>query len=104
MREAKKKTTIVGVRLAIEEKRKLQEIASLHYQTISDFIRMNALNLINSERKVVPEINRKLYFELGEISEYIQTMQIVPEERIKLQESLDRIRGELIGLERVREE
>ncbi len=104
MREAKKKTTIIGVRLAIEEKRKLQEIASLHYQTISDFIRMNALKLINSERKIVPEINRKLYFQLGEISEYIQTMQIVPEERIKLQESLDGIRTELIGLQRVQEE
>ncbi|MDV3002849.1 MAG: hypothetical protein N5P05_004504 (plasmid) [Chroococcopsis gigantea SAG 12.99] len=104
MKKTLKKTGVVVVRFKEEDKRELIERADAQYQSLSEFIRNKVLKTTWTKTKIVPQINRTLYFQLGEIAEYIQTLQIATEARNQLQESLDRIRSELIGLQRVREE
>lgn len=104
MTQAEKRSSLVGVRFLPEEKQKLQELAVEQYQTLSELIRVNALKpMEKTRRKFVPEMNRKLYLELGKISEYIKTLEINSEDLIELQELLDNVRRELIGIEPISE-
>lgn len=73
MSRQRQKSSLVGVRFFPEEKRKLQEIARQQRTTLSDLLRLAALgHLERTNRKWVPEVNRKIYFELGRISEKLQ--------------------------------
>lgn len=103
MTQSPKKSSLVGVRFLPEEKQKLQELASEQHQTLSELIRANTLKQMARRRKFVPEVNRKLYLELGKISEYLQTLEMNSEDLIELQELLKQVKSELIGLEPISE-
>jgi hypothetical protein len=99
-----KKTSFVGVRFLPEEKQRLQEIALQESMTLSNLVRAASLcYLPRSSKKVVPEINRKAYFELGKISELIQTNQLTLYMLLDLYKLLNEVRRELLGLKLIHE-
>lgn len=92
------KTQSVTVRLSPEEKARLQELAVQQNQTLSQFMRTAALELIElSRRQPVPAVNRQLYYDLGKISEQIQLLPDA-EKGSDLQTLLDQVRRKLLGL------
>ena len=94
-----KKSNLVGVRFAPEEKLKLKELADEQKINLSELLRAIALQQIErTNRRFVPEVNRKLYFELGQVSEKLQTSQISSEMLHKLQDLLNQVRTEFLGL------
>jgi hypothetical protein len=78
----------------------LQEIARQQRTTLSDLLRLAALgHLERTNRKWVPEVNRKIYFELGRISEKLQEIESSSNAWLALQKLLNEVRRELLGLE-----
>jgi hypothetical protein len=98
--EEKKKNHFVSVRFSTEEKEELKKIAAAHQKTLSEMVRAVTLESIGaSRRRFVPEINRKLYFELGKVSEQIRLNETSSSGLNSLQELLNQIRRELLGLD-----
>ncbi|MEG3437475.1 hypothetical protein V0288_10125 [Pannus brasiliensis CCIBt3594] len=102
------KDSVVSVRFLREEKQRLTEIATEQHRSLSEMIRSNwrsqrfapALGHLKRERKkIVPEVNRKLYFELGKISERLQDEELDRAALVDLEKFLVRVRRELLGLE-----
>jgi hypothetical protein len=94
-----KSQNLVGVRFAPEEKLKLKELADEQKINLSELLRAIALQQIErTNRRFVPEVNRKLYFELGQVSAKLQTSQISSEMLHELEELLNQVRTELLGL------
>jgi hypothetical protein len=90
----------VTVRLSPEEKEQLKELAAVQKKTLSELLRGIVLRQMErTHRKSVPEVNRKLYFELGQVSEKLQTSQISAEVLNDLQGLLDEVRRELLGID-----
>ena len=71
-----KKSSLVAIRFLPNEKKKLKQLAVEQKKTLSGWLRAIALQQIESlnQKKVVPEINRRLYFKLGQVSEKLQTL------------------------------
>ena len=98
----RKKSSLVGVRFFPEEKQKLKQLAAQQNKSLSQLIRAAALRTTEmSRRKVIPEVNRRLYFELGKVSEKLQTAnsQQSAESSNTLQELLAQVRRELMGMD-----
>lgn len=94
-----KKNSLVGVRFAPEEKHKLKALADKQNINLSELLRAIALQQMErTNRKFVPEVNRKLYFELGQVLEKLQTSQISAEMLHRLEELLNQVRTALLGL------
>ena len=67
---------------------------------MSELVRAIALQRIERlNKKVVPEINRRLYFKLGQVSEKLQTLETRSEALKESQELLNEVRKELVGLD-----
>ena len=95
-----KKSSLVGVRFLPSEKEKLKQLAAEQKKTLSELIRAIALQQTDRlNKKVVPEINRKLYFELGQLSKKLQTLEASSEALKKFQELLNEVRRKLVGLD-----
>jgi myo-inositol catabolism protein IolC len=95
-----KKSSLVGVRFLPEEKEQLKELAAAQKKTLSELLRAIVLRQMErTHRKSVPEVNRKLYFELGQLSEKLQMSQISSEALNDLQGLLDQVRRELLGID-----
>ncbi len=95
-----KRSSLVGVRFLPEEKQKLQEVAARQRITLSELLRLAALGYLEiTSRKLIPEVNRKVYFELGRISEQLQVIEPRNEVLLALQKLLNEVRRELLGLE-----
>ena len=95
-----KKSSLVGVRFLSSEKEKLKQLAAEQKKTLSELIR--AITLQQTDRlnkKVVPEINRKLYFELGQVSKKLQILEASSEALKEFQELLNEVRRKLVGLD-----
>lgn len=94
------RSSLVGVRFLPEEKQKLQEVAKQEKMTLSGWVRSTVLNELEKvNRPLVPEVNREIYFELGRISEQIQTIETSSFALQDLQKLLNEVRRELLGLE-----
>ena len=95
-----KKSSLVGVRFLPSEKEKLKQLAAEQKKTLSELIRAIALQQTDRlNKKVVPEINRKLYFELGQVSKKLQTLEASSEALKEFQELLNEVRRKLVGLD-----
>ena len=96
-----KKSSLVGVRFLPSEKEKLKQLAAEQKKTLSELIRAIALQQIESlnQKKVVPEINRRHYFKLGQVSEKLQTLETSSEALKESQKLLNEVRKELVGLD-----
>jgi len=95
-----KKSSLVGVRFLPSEKEKLKQLAAEQKKTLSELIRAIALQQTDRlNKKVVPEINRKLYFELGQVSKKLQTFEASSEALKEFQELLNEVRRKLVGLD-----
>nr|ADN12960.1 hypothetical protein Cyan7822_0946 [Gloeothece verrucosa PCC 7822] len=93
------RTDIVSVRFLPEEKEKLAQIAAQRNITVSGLVRLNALaQSDNSHIKFVPEVNRKLYFELGKVAEKLQENELNNDSLNSLYSLLNEVRKELIGI------
>ena len=100
MTHQSKKISLVGVRFLPEEKEKLKELAAEQKKTLSELLRAIVLRQMErTNSKIVPEVNRKLYFELGQVSGKLQTSEITSEALNELQELLNKVRRELLGLD-----
>ncbi len=100
MNERDKRDRMVSLRFSPEEKRRLTEMAKKQHLSLSELLRQLALGYLDRERdKIVPEVNRKLYFELGEISERMRDGESDPSVYIDLEKFLVRVRRELLGLD-----
>ena len=94
------KSSLVGVRFLPSEKEKLKQLAAEQKKTLSELIRAIALQQTDRlNKKVVPEINRKLYFELGQVSKKLQTFEASSEALKEFQELLNEVRRKLVGLD-----
>jgi hypothetical protein len=88
------------VRFLPEEKKKLKELAAEQKKTLSELLRTIVLRQMErSNSKIVPEVNRKLYFDLGQVSRKLQASEITSEALNELQELLNKVRRELLGLD-----
>ena len=95
-----KKSSLVGVRFLPSEKEKLKQLAAEQKKTLSELIRAIALQQTDRlNKKVVPEINRKLYFELGQVSKKLQALEASSEALKEFQELLNEVRRKLVGLD-----
>jgi hypothetical protein len=96
-----KKSSLVAIRFLPNEKKKLKQLAVEQKKTLSGWLRAIALQQIESlnQKKVVPEINRKLYFELGQVSKKLQTFEASSEALKEFQELLNEVRRKLVGLD-----
>jgi hypothetical protein len=102
MAERPTRSSSIGVRFLPEEKQKLKALAVEQGKTLSEIVRAATISAIGKSRtRVVPEVNRRLYFELGKISELLQGTagEETPETWSHLQEMLAEIRQELLGLD-----
>ncbi len=98
------KSSLVGVRFSPEEKTRLQEMATRQNRTLSELIRSLSLGHLERERKkIVPELNRKFYFELGEISGRLQDIEPDSPALVDLENLLRRVQREILGLEPIAE-
>lgn len=80
-------------------KRKLAQQAAQQNITLSGLVRLNALAQSNNSRiKFVPEVNRKLYFELGKIAEKLQDKEANKDSLNSLYLLLNEVRKELMGI------
>ncbi|WP_041933132.1 plasmid mobilization protein [Gloeothece verrucosa] len=99
MKLKQQRTDIVSVRFLPEEKEKLAQIAAQRNITVSGLVRLNALaQSDNSHIKFVPEVNRKLYFELGKVAEKLQENELNNDSLNSLYSLLNEVRKELIGI------
>jgi hypothetical protein len=95
-----KKNSLVTIRFLPNEKEKLKQLAAEQKKTLSELVRAIALQRIERlNKKVVPEINRRLYFKLGQVSEKLQTLETRSEALKESQELLNEVRKELVGLD-----
>ena len=96
-----KKSSLVAIRFLPNEKKKLKQLAVEQKKTLSGWLRAIALQQIESlnQKKVVPEINRRLYFKLGQVSEKLQTLETSSEALKESQKLLNEVRKELVGLD-----
>ena len=96
-----KKSSLVAIRFLPNEKKKLKQLAVEQKKTLSGWLRAIALQQIESlnQKKVVPEINRKLYFELGQVSKKLQALEASSEALKEFQELLNEVRRKLVGLD-----
>ena len=95
-----KKSSLVGVRFLPSEKEKLKQLAAEQKKTLSELIRAIALQQTDRlNKKVVSEINRKLYFELGQVSKKLQALEASSEALKEFQELLNEVRRKLVGLD-----
>ena len=91
----------VSVRFSIEEKEHLLKLAAQRNQTLSELVRAVTLRRMGlSRQKIVPEVNRRLYFQLGEALEQLPTASCEgdAEEIHRLERLLNEIRGALVGI------
>jgi hypothetical protein len=94
-----KKNYFVSVRFSYDEKEQIKSLAILHQKTLSEMIRVATLEAIgSSRRKIVPEVNRQVYFQLGKIAEYLETSEMDEAVLNSIQELIREIRRELLGL------
>jgi len=95
-----KRNSVVSVRFLPEEKEQLIQRASDQRISLSELLRAIALQRIERlNKKVVPKINRRLYFKLGQVSEKIQMLEMSSEALKESQELLNEVRKELVGLD-----
>ncbi len=95
-----KRSNLVGIRFLPNEKEKLKQLAAEQKKTLSELIREIALQETDRlNTRIVPEINRRLYFKLGQASEKLQTLEISSEVLNEFQELLNKVRRELVGLD-----
>jgi hypothetical protein len=96
-----KKNSLVAIRFLPNEKKKLKQLAVEQKKTLSELLRAIAFQHIESlnQKKVVPEINRRLYFKLGQVSEKLKTLETSSEALKESQELLNEVRKELVGLD-----
>lgn len=100
MTDQLKKNSLVTIRFLPNEKEKLKQLAAEQKKTLSELVRAIALQRIERlNKKVVPEINRRLYFKLGQVSEKLQTLETRSEALKESQELLNEVRKELVGLD-----
>lgn len=93
------KTSLIGVRFLPEEKEKLKQLALVQHQTLSEMLRSMILQQISrSSHRIIPEVNREVYFQLGKMAEYLETSEIDEATLNSFQELLKEIRRELLGL------
>jgi CCR4-NOT transcriptional regulation complex NOT5 subunit len=94
-----KKNSLVTIRFLPNEKEKLKQLAAEQKKNLSELIREIALQETDRlNTKIVPEINRRLYFKLGQVSKKLQTLEISSEALNEFQELLNKVRRELVGL------
>jgi hypothetical protein len=99
LKEEKKKNYFVSVRFSYDEKEQIKSLAILQQKTLSEMIRVATLEAISLSRgKIVPEVNRQIYFQLGKMAEYLETSEMDEAALNSLQELLKEIRRELLGL------
>jgi len=99
MERPSKKSSLVGVRFSPEEKEKLKELAAGQKKNLSEMLRGMVLKQMErTSHKIVPEVNRRVYFELGKVSEQLETSGMNPGTLNDLQELLNEIRRELVGI------
>ncbi|ACK72252.1 hypothetical protein PCC7424_3873 [Gloeothece citriformis PCC 7424] len=99
MKQKQSRTCVVSVRFLPKEKQHLTERAVQQQTTVSELLRLNVLTQNDKSRhKSVPEVNRRLYFELEKISEQLQTIEPSTDSLTKLQNLLDEVRKELLGM------
>ncbi len=95
-----RKSSQIGIRFSSEEKRRLEERAREEKKTLSELIRSAVLHSIRNDRdKLTPELERKVYFALGKITEYLQTIDVDAGEVNEIQELVNATRRKLLGLE-----
>jgi hypothetical protein len=93
------RSSVVSVRLLPEEKQQLTKRAAEQHISLSQLLRLTALKQIEKTRiKFVPEVNRRLYFQLGKILEQLQTIETDSDFLNDLQELLNEVRRELIDI------
>ena len=90
---------MVSVRFLPEEKEQLMQRASDQRISLSELLRAIALRPNEKSRiKFVPEVNRRLYFQLGQISEKLQTIEGSSDSLNEIQELLNEVRKVLMGM------
>jgi hypothetical protein len=95
-----KRNHFLSVRFSTQEKEHLKKLAVTRQQTLSELVRTVTLGTTSlSQRKFVPQVNRHLYFELGKVSERLQMIQPRSDALNEIQELLDQIGRELIGID-----
>jgi hypothetical protein len=95
----------VSVRFLPEEKEYLNHLAKEQHLTLSQFLRLTALKQVSKMNiNYVPQVNRQLYQQLGRVAETVQTTELSSDLITALQELLDEVRRELIGLWRAPEQ
>lgn len=100
MTEEEKRNHFVSVRFSTDEKEKLKNLAVAHQKTLSEMVRSVTLGTLSLSRaKIIPQVNRKLYFELGKVSEKLEKSEISSEALNELQRLLNEVRRELLGLD-----
>jgi hypothetical protein len=91
----------VSVRFSTEEKEHLLELAAERNQTLSELVRTVTLGMTGlSRQKILPEVNRRLYFQLGEALEQLAAAACEgnAEGIYQLQRLLNEVRGVLLGI------
>jgi hypothetical protein len=94
-----KKNHFVSVRFSNEEKEQLKQLAAVHQKTLSEMVRAATLETIGlSRRRIIPEVNRRIYFELAKVSEQLERGGMDSGTLNSLQQLLNEIRRELVGI------
>ena len=95
------RNNFVSVRFSTEEKEHLLKLAAERNQTLSELVRTVTLGKTAlSRQKIVPELNRRLYFQLGAVLEQLPAAgrEGNAESIHHLQRLVNEVRGALIGL------
>ncbi|MGK7874476.1 MAG: conjugal transfer protein [Xenococcaceae cyanobacterium] len=101
-----KRNNFLSVRFSTEEKEQLKKLAATRHQTLSELVRTVTLERTDlSRQKIIPQVNRRLYFELGEVLERLQGASREPnaESAAHLQRILQQLRGTLLGMHSLQE-
>ena len=101
-----KRNEFLSVRFSTEEKEQLKKLAAARHQTLSELVRSVTLERTDlSRQKIIPQVNRKLYFELGEVLERLQgaSREANAESAAHLQRILQQLRGTLLGMHSLQE-
>lgn len=94
------KSSSIGIRFSSDEKRRLEERAREEKKTMSELIRSAVLEHTRKDSdRLAPELQRKVYFALGKITEYLQTLDADASEVNEIQELVNATRRKLLGLE-----
>ncbi|MEG3437866.1 ribbon-helix-helix protein, CopG family [Pannus brasiliensis CCIBt3594] len=100
MASPSQKSSSIGIRFSSDEKRRLEERAREEKKTLSELIRSAVLEHTRKDSdRLALELQRKVYFALGKITEYLQTLDADASEVNEIQELVNATRRKLLGLE-----